>query len=111
MTGELWNTGDVLEKYKLNKICNVAIQAEVDDGSTVTPSTLGDAVFCWDTGIVYISADGENWTHKIPMYVLTTPDASTNSGVPGQFNVDALGNYLYVCIGVDQWKRVALTTF
>jgi hypothetical protein len=39
----------------------------------------------------------------------TAPATSAGAGSPGQISYD--GNYLYVCIQANVWKRVALTAF
>lgn len=39
----------------------------------------------------------------------TPPASSTASGISGQIATD--GDYLYVCVGANQWKRTPLTSF
>jgi hypothetical protein len=55
------------------------------------------------------------WFELIPP-ALTSPAASgsvpasaTAQGIQGQIATD--GAYLYICTGVNQWKRVALASF
>lgn len=37
------------------------------------------------------------------------PASSAGAGTPGQISFDA--NFLYVCIGANTWKRIALSAF
>ena len=37
------------------------------------------------------------------------PPTSTSTGKQGEMRQDA--NFLYVCVGTNQWKRTALNTF
>jgi hypothetical protein len=39
----------------------------------------------------------------------SVPANSTSQGIAGQMATD--GNFLYVCIGTNQWKQVALSAF
>ena len=40
---------------------------------------------------------------------VTVPDSATSTGLKGQWAVDA--DYLYICIAVNSWKRVNITTW
>ena len=39
----------------------------------------------------------------------STPSSAGDFGVPGEIRWDA--NYIYVCVSIDTWKRVALSTW
>ena len=39
----------------------------------------------------------------------STPSSASDFGVPGEIRWDA--NYIYVCVSIDTWKRVALSTW
>lgn len=39
----------------------------------------------------------------------TVPKTAASQGIQGQMASD--GNFLYVCIGANSWKRVALSVF
>lgn len=41
--------------------------------------------------------------------VVTVPATANSPGTPNQVATD--GNFLYVCVGVNQWKRAALAAF
>lgn len=53
------------------------------------------------------------WLDKIPPALTspgnsgTVPKAANSQGITGQLAYDA--NFLYVCIGENSWKKVALT--
>lgn len=49
------------------------------------------------------------WTNLRSPAGTTVPANSTVAGVPGQLAYDQ--NFLYVCVGVNLWKRIALTNF
>ena len=40
---------------------------------------------------------------------VTPPSTLTSTGTPGQLAYDT--NYLYVCVSVNAWRRVAISTF
>ena len=40
---------------------------------------------------------------------VTPPSSSSSTGTPGQLAFDT--NYLYVCVAVNTWRRVAVGTF
>lgn len=48
--------------------------------------------------------DGVRLGKKVPV-----PISASASGLPGQWAED--GSYLYICVGVDTWKRVGLSTW
>jgi hypothetical protein len=58
----LWEDGDVAEAWKMNKLCNAG--QDEDKGS---PTTIGEAYISVDTGWVYVSLDGSEWTHKFQL--------------------------------------------
>jgi hypothetical protein len=39
----------------------------------------------------------------------STPSSASDFGVPGEIRWDA--NYIYVCVSIDTWKRVALSSW
>jgi hypothetical protein len=52
-----------------------------------------------------------NWYQAIqaPAGVVAAPATSGAKGVPGQIAFDQ--NFVYVAVGVNQWKRIALVAF
>lgn len=44
-----------------------------------------------------------------PIDSANVPATSTSAGVEGQSAQD--GNYLYICVATNTWKRIALTAF
>ncbi len=62
----LWYNGKIGDADDMNKMCNVGLDADVLDGTEV-PTVIGEAIFAWDSGIIYFSGDGERWTHKLPL--------------------------------------------
>jgi len=49
-------------------------------------------------------------TNNLQLIGLNNPPASSSdTGTIGQIKID--GNYIYVCVGTNSWKRVALTSF
>lgn len=72
-----------------------------------------EQVFVEEGGRLSVAA--RNWLGLIPP-ALTSPAKSgsvpatvTAQGIFGQLATD--GNFLYVCIGTNSWKRVALSTW
>jgi hypothetical protein len=53
----------------------------------------------------------ENWFQSVTNALSSpgAPPTSTSAGLPGQITFDA--NFLYVAIGKNQWKRIALSAF
>ena len=44
-----------------------------------------------------------------PILTSDAPSTSTSTGITGQITWNA--SYIYVCVGTNQWRRVALSTF
>lgn len=44
-----------------------------------------------------------------PLIFTNAPSTAASDGSPGQIAVDS--SYLYLCVAVDTWKRVAIATW
>lgn len=72
-------------------------------------------------GQKFIEEDGHpteplrKWLELIPPALTSpansgsVPAAPAAQGIPGQMATDK--NFLYVCVGANQWKRIALNAF
>lgn len=45
-----------------------------------------------------------------PQFV-DVPSSSTAAGVPGQFAISDSGDFFYVCVASNSWKRFALSSW
>lgn len=52
-----------------------------------------------------------NWFQSIrsPAGTVPAPRTAKATGIPGQIAYDA--NYLYVCVGENEWRRIAHSSF
>ncbi|HZW05395.1 MAG TPA: hypothetical protein VFF58_00675 [Candidatus Nitrosotalea sp.] len=63
----------------------------------------------------HLSEAARRWIELIPPALTspahsgTVPPTSASQGIGGQLATD--GNFLYVCVGTNQWKRLALSAF
>lgn len=65
-----------------------------------------------DDGTGLFTPVWQRWLVQLAAAMFTVPNGTqqpTAQGRPGQVSYDA--DYLYVCVGVNQWKRVALIAF
>lgn len=50
-----------------------------------------------------------NWLPLVTLLLSTAPATSSSQGTTGQFAFDA--SFLYVCVALNTWKRVAISSF
>lgn len=81
-----------------NAINNDKLKASIDGVNTIDDKVIG--ISC-----IY---DRSTDQHLI-IENLRTPTSAISVGYPGMICIDA--NYIYVCIAVDTWKRVAIATW
>ena len=58
-----------------------------------------------EDGVAYARRD-QTWVAAVG---LTAPASASDTGFAGELRTD--GDYLYVCIAEDTWKRVAIATW
>jgi hypothetical protein len=56
----------------------------------------------------------KKWLQSIPPRLISpavssAPATATATGIAGQIAYD--GNFIYICVGTDSWKRAALSAF
>jgi hypothetical protein len=77
--------------------------------TTVTKNQLvtGEILTTTDTKQMYLF-DG---TNLIPVVRArgTSPSSASDTGIAGEIAYDA--DYIYICVGTDEWKRVAIATW
>jgi len=80
-------------------------------GGTFQPQPLQGNKLVEETG--HPTEAYRKWLDKVPplLTVLNAkvPTTSGSPGTPGQIQSDQ--NFIYVCVGQNQWKRIALSAF
>ena len=72
-------------------------------------ATVGGAtpVTIHDGGLTF--NDGTSQYTAYQGFTVSIPSSSTSSGVTGQLSFDS--SYVYICVGPNQWKRIAASDF
>lgn len=78
---------------------NVAFATATIGG--VTPVTVHDGGMTFN--------DGTSQYTAYPGFTVSIPSSSTSSGITGQLSFDS--SYVYICVGPNQWKRIAASDF
>ena len=78
---------------------NVAFATATIGG--VTPVTVHDGGMTFN--------DGTSQYTAYPGFTVSIPSSSTSSGITGQLSFDS--SYVYICVGPNQWKRIAASNF
>lgn len=79
----------------------------VDRWNETEEDMLLDAVV--GTSVSAASIVGVGHSHSQYVRLVSAPASASASGVAGQFAYDS--SYIYVCIGVDQWRRISHSTW
>jgi hypothetical protein len=61
------------------------------------------------TSTLGIDVNGTTETDKLRITTSSAPSSATDTGTVGEIAWDA--NYIYVCVGTNTWKRVAISTW
>lgn len=61
------------------------------------------------TSSVGIDVNGSTETDKLRITTSSAPSSASDTGTVGEIAWDT--NYIYVCVGTDTWKRVAISTW
>lgn len=82
---------------RLDSLEDVVANTELDGGVLVYDATIDKYV------VEVLSAN------QVPVVPITVAPANNETGTVGQMLID--GNYLYICVANNAWKRTALTSY
>lgn len=78
-------------------------------GDMLLNVTAGSEIMGWRCSVASVAGNGGAWeVLRIAQWV-PVPASASSPGKPGQYSYD--NDYYYVCVGVNTWKRTALSSW